>query len=296
MKTTRVNPHADEVHEVAQALGLAHEDATRFAALLGLLERRAAATRQAKGRLLAKALAGSAAAVLALLWARPVLAQACAQTLPSGLTTMCPDAPALASEVNGNFQIVNDWLVRKLGSFAGGNIATGSIGATGNVSAGGSVSGASGAFTGTVSAARASLSAGTIQRGGAAVTATSDLGLYSRVTGNFLRFVTNGGAMKFYTDEGADGIGTNAAFSVESDATLTARHGGESDGTLLLPSSFCVVVPLQQTCPANWDQRQVKWDTEDSSNADSGKDGRIAVDNGNTGSVLMRFCCRGAGW
>ncbi|HEY0882105.1 MAG TPA: hypothetical protein VGD87_11270, partial [Archangium sp.] len=139
---------------------------------------------------------------------------------------------------------------------------------------------------------RLDLGAGTIQRGGNAITATSDLGLFSRVNGNWMRFVTNGGPFKFFTTEGTDGIGATANFTVETDASLTSSYN-EPENTQLLPASFCVVVPTNATCPANWDQRQVKWDTEDDSNADSGKDGRIASDNGNSGSVLMRFCCRG---
>lgn len=50
---------------------------------------------------------------------------------------------------------------------------------------------------------------GVIQRGGAAITATSDLGLYSRVSGNFVRYVTNGGDHVFYTGDGNGGTGSN---------------------------------------------------------------------------------------
>lgn len=69
------------------------------------------------------------------------------------------------------------------------------------------------------------------------------------------------------------------------------------DGNYLeLPPSFCVIVPQGSTCPTGWDQRDVKWDTADSGNADYGKDGRIASDGGSSSSVVMRFCCRGTGW
>lgn len=111
-----------------------------------------------------------------------------------------------------------------------------------------------------------------------------------------MRIVANNGPLKVFTQEGASGVGATANFSVETDGALTSTYNGEPEGTVALPPSFCVISPLNQACPANWDQRQVKWDTEDSSNSDFGKDGIVAVDNGNTGSVLMRFCCRGAGW
>lgn len=68
---------------------------------------------------------------------------------------------------------------------------------------------------------------GVIQRGGAAIGATSDLGLYSRVEGNYLRIVTNGGQIKFYTNEGPSGIGADnggEAFEISSAADDANGH------------------------------------------------------------------------
>lgn len=56
---------------------------------------------------------------------------------------------------------------------------------------------------------------GVIQRGGAAVTATSDLGLYSQVDKNYIRLVTTNAPIRFYTDSG---MGTNAEVSIEPGA------------------------------------------------------------------------------
>jgi hypothetical protein len=53
---------------------------------------------------------------------------------------------------------------------------------------------------------RINVANGVIQRGGAAITGTSDLGLYSQVAGNFMRFVTNAGEFHWSTD---GGFGTN---------------------------------------------------------------------------------------
>ena len=53
------------------------------------------------------------------------------------------------------------------------------------------------------------LNNGVIQRGGVPITATSDLGLYSRVAGNWIRFVTNDGSFVFFTGDGNNGIGSN---------------------------------------------------------------------------------------
>ncbi|MHB8261015.1 MAG: hypothetical protein ACYDCN_05325 [Bacteroidia bacterium] len=55
---------------------------------------------------------------------------------------------------------------------------------------------------------RINVSNGVIQRGGSAITSMSDLGLYSQVSGNFIRFVTNNGNFNFYTNN-ADGISYN---------------------------------------------------------------------------------------
>ena len=58
---------------------------------------------------------------------------------------------------------------------------------------------------------------GVIQRGGTAITTTSDLGLYSQVAGNWMRFVTNNAPMRFYSD---NGIGTNHIVTFESNGNV----------------------------------------------------------------------------
>lgn len=52
----------------------------------------------------------------------------CSQTLPSPMTTFCQDAPALAGQVNANFQQLVTWSRQKLGTEGNANIAI-----TGNV-------------------------------------------------------------------------------------------------------------------------------------------------------------------
>lgn len=49
-------------------------------------------------------------------------------------------------------------------------------------------------------AGRVNVENGVIQRGGSAITATSDLGLYSMVADSWMRFVTNNGAFKFFAN------------------------------------------------------------------------------------------------
>lgn len=48
----------------------------------------------------------------------------CAQTLPAPLVTLCPDEPALASEVNGNFASLASALTSKTGGLTGTGITT----------------------------------------------------------------------------------------------------------------------------------------------------------------------------
>jgi hypothetical protein len=57
---------------------------------------------------------------------------------------------------------------------------------------------------------------GVIQRGGTAISATTDLGLYSRVSGAWNRYVTNNGRHVFFTVEGPSGIGQGEAVSIET--------------------------------------------------------------------------------
>ncbi len=133
---------------------------------------------------------------------------------------------------------------------------------------------------------------GVIQRGGAEITSTGDLGFYSQIAANWIRMVTNDAPIRFFTDAG---IGTNPDFSIEANGNLSWSYN-EDGHHVLLPESFCTVVPRGRACPGGWDTREVKWDTEDDSNADAGKDNVVAWDDGNSASIRMRFCCRGGGW
>ncbi|MGI9301087.1 MAG: hypothetical protein ACR2RB_00040 [Gammaproteobacteria bacterium] len=58
---------------------------------------------------------------------------------------------------------------------------------------------------------------GVIQRGGAAITDTSDLGLYCRHSGHHIRFVTNGAPTMFFSD---DGRGTIPNFRIEANGSV----------------------------------------------------------------------------
>jgi hypothetical protein len=62
---------------------------------------------------------------------------------------------------------------------------------------------------------------GIIQKGGSAITSTSDLGLYSFNAGEYIRFVTNNAPVRFFSDGGTNPIGNNVLFSIEANGKVS---------------------------------------------------------------------------
>ncbi len=74
--------------------------------------------------------------VAGALWAsREAWAATCSQTLPSPLVTLCPNAPALAADVNGNFATLATWLQGKTGTLGTPDITTRNLAVTGTTGA-----------------------------------------------------------------------------------------------------------------------------------------------------------------
>lgn len=69
---------------------------------------------------------------------------------------------------------------------------------------------------------RINVTGGVIQRGGTAITSTSDLGLYSRVSGNYIRIVTNAAPVNFYSDDDA---GSSLNVSITAAGSIEAQKG-----------------------------------------------------------------------
>lgn len=150
---------------------------------------------------------------------------ACASTLPSPLVTFCPDSPALASNVNGNFQQVVNWVQEKVGTVGTPNVTmTGSLTAP-NITA-----------STVVTAPRANVN-GPIYRGSVAP-ATGDLGLYSQVGGNYMRFVTTAGPFFWFSD-GAPANGYSGA---------TSLMGLDTSGNLTLSGQLAAGSIRQRSC------------------------------------------------
>lgn len=223
-----------------------------------------------------------------------------AYALLQGLQRIVPAPLASRAAAANDFHVRGDLVVE--GETFLGTTQTTNLTATGNIQYFGTLTGpTANVTTANVTTANVStnakignvnISGSTIFRGTAAPS-TLDLGLY-QTTPSWMRFVTNNSPIRFFTDGGSVAAGGTHRFSVESDGRLQWGFNEDGSSAQLLPDRFCVVVGLNDTCPAFWTQRIVKWDTEDDSNADS-KDNVIAQDAGNSASVRMRFCCRGSG-
>jgi hypothetical protein len=74
---------------------------------------------------------------------------------------------------------------------------------------------------------RMNVANGVIQRGGTAVTGTNDLGLYSQVPNDWMRFVTNNGDFRFYADGGA---GTDPVMSLNTNGNISLKDDADISG------------------------------------------------------------------
>lgn len=129
----------DEVDVARLATSLGVDEQVVRVHLAVLAAKEAGARRRGRGRW---AVLAASVLLLGTLGSLRAIAQAsCMQTLPAPLVTMCPDSPALASEVNQNFSQLVTWLQQKLGPVGTGNVAipgtlaTTSLRATGLVEA-----------------------------------------------------------------------------------------------------------------------------------------------------------------
>ncbi|MCA2709490.1 MAG: tail fiber domain-containing protein [Microcystis sp. M025S2] len=74
-----------------------------------------------------------------------------------------------------------------------------------------------------------SVTGGVIQKGGDPITTTTDLGLYSQSSGSWMRFVTNSGPFKFFSD---GGIGTNPRMTLDSSGNLSVTGDFSVSGSV----------------------------------------------------------------
>jgi hypothetical protein len=75
---------------------------------------------------------------------------------------------------------------------------------------------------------RMNVNGGVIQKGGDSITNTGDLGLYSRVNGNWMRYVTKNAPHMFFVDDKNGGAGENseAVFSINPNKTINVNGNG----------------------------------------------------------------------
>ncbi|MBS1538987.1 MAG: tail fiber domain-containing protein [Bacteroidetes bacterium] len=69
---------------------------------------------------------------------------------------------------------------------------------------------------------RINVTNGVIQRGGSSLSSVTDLGLYSRGAGNYIRLVTNNGDIRFFTNEanGISAISTNPQMTISANGNV----------------------------------------------------------------------------
>ncbi len=130
---------------------------------------------------------------------------------------------------NANFGYEQTWnnkplLINSQGNFVGINLATAPIQ---NLDING----------------RLVVRSGVIQRGTTQITTTSDLGLYSQPLGDWIRIASNGGAIKFFHDQGgANSAGGNAIMNIDNanggGVAIGANTGGATNPN---PSSKAVL-------------------------------------------------------
>lgn len=106
--------------------------------------------------------------------------------------------PASAAQVNSNFGYVAATLL-------------GVVGKIGDLTAG------------------ALLGAGQLVAGTTAVS-TTDAGIFSQASGAGVRVVSNGGRLRFYTDGGESGIGTNPVMTLDTNDTAVINNGYVANG------------------------------------------------------------------
>lgn len=114
--------------EAAVTLGISPNDVSRqlemlkFARAYSRTERRAARTRFIRTSLSVLAVVILTSTVWCVRVARA--AGSCAQTLPSPLSTFCPNDPALAVDMNNNLQTLASSIILKTGSLTGNTVTT----------------------------------------------------------------------------------------------------------------------------------------------------------------------------
>lgn len=205
--------------EVAAERGIPLNDLEVWAALYGAATREVKQRSQRRWRGVAIALAATAGLAGGL-----AFAGSCASILPAPLVTMCQDEPALASEINSNFQTVRNWILSPPGPVS----ATSSVSATTSITAGTSVT-AAGTLSGNDLHVRGS--AGAANQGLQAFWNTLNPGL------GRTEIVNNrglgGGGLYFYQRQNPGQLANDPIFSISP-----ASIGGT--GSLCLTHTDCV--------------------------------------------------------
>lgn len=215
---------------IARAHGLPPEHLRAFEALQAEVDRRRARRWRA-------ALAVGASVLALGLTGRALAAGPCTQTLPSPLNTLCADSPALASELNANFQQLRDWILAPPAAVS----AASSISAVGDLNTQANVN-----------------ALGTV-RAGFSGAQGAEFAWNTQVGGGRSEFINNrgggGGGFSFFDRSGPSAaLGTPLLTMSGTTATFNGRVGG--NGLLCVVPASCEDSPSfgcggSTTCPNN---------------------------------------------
>lgn len=101
---------------------------------------------------------------------------------------------------------------------------------------------------------RLRLSLGVIQNGTSPITTTSDLGLYSQLSGWNMRFVTNQAPIRFFTDANINPIGNTARMTIldNGNVLIGTEYSGDADNPKLLVNGIIKSERIKVTNVADW--------------------------------------------
>jgi hypothetical protein len=89
---------------------------------------------------------------------------------------------------------------------------------------------------------------GVVQRGPTQINATTDLGLYSQVIGNWIRFASNAAPIKFFTDQGGgNAAGTSSLVDIDNASGGGVAIGANVTGPLNSSPDASSILDLQST-------------------------------------------------
>lgn len=185
-------------------------------------------------------------------WSTDAWAQSCTQTLPNGLVTFCPDAPARADQVNQNFLREVQLLEQKVGTAGSANVAmTGTVTVNNTLTTTGALSTPRLNFTGT---------SGVVTWPGGNTGAKLQMAGNAHEVGvqNNTTYLRTSETVSFYKggsfDVSGAGAGGTTTFSVDGDGNAAAAGALRSRGAAVVKDVTTCCTGSGGCCPGGFSQ------------------------------------------